>query len=220
MPFKEKILIVSDFDGSFYNKQLYQNQIRTSKGKEYELIARLNTSLGNKAEDVKKTIIAQAQTLKITSSQVVLSVLTHEQWVTARLLTTWYNELDLIDLLKVKDRMPGNCRLAIASHTPSQIVSFAFKHKANFPIYGPAELGSYKPNLNFFRAVAELEDVPVSQCIYIGDKPEYDIYPAQKAGYMGAILVPNQALRAIQRLSSLAKKENIISSFKELIKDG
>jgi len=37
---------------------------------------------------------------------------------------------------------------------------------------------------------------------------------------MGAILVPNQALRAIQRLSSLAKKENIISSFKELIKDG
>jgi len=218
MPFKEKILIVSDFDGSFYNKQLYQNQIRTSKGKEYELIARLNTSLGNKAEDVKKTIIAQAQTLKITSSQVVLSVLTHEQWVTARLLTTWYNVLDLLDLIEIKNSMPSNCQLAIASHTPSQIVSFAFKHKANFPIYGPAEIGSYKPNPIFFKAVAELENVPVSQCIYIGDKPEYDIWPAQKTGYMGTILAPNQALQAIQRLSDLAFSAKSISSFKELIK--
>ena len=218
MPFKKKILIVSDFDGTCYDNKLYQDNINRAKEQEFESIAEFKTELGSTSEQVKNKILSIKQERNITSSQVVISILGHENWGRIRVTTNWYSLIrDQCNINMILMALPKNCKLVIASHTCQRLIRFALNMNNDyFHIYGSQELGCYKPDLNFFKRICEFEKVHPSQCIYIGDRIEYDIFPAKKSGYMGAILTQGKVVEIITVLSNLIRTETF-SSFKSLV---
>lgn len=215
MPFSETILIVSDFDGSFYNSASHQKQIDSAKETEFELIARLNTKLGHTTEQVKSKILAIKQGSRITSSEAILTALSHDQWLTVRLVTTWYHELRL-QIESILGYLPANCKFVIGSHTPKRLIQLAFNlNQDRFPIYGPEILGCCKPSGHFFKRIASIEEVPTDQCLYIGDRLIYDYLGPIRAGYAGAILTNGRAVQDIAGIGELIEQADDLKSFQE-----
>src|SRR3954447_13470413 len=83
---------------------------------------------------------------------------------------------------------------------------------ANFVVTSD-DLGAEKPSLTFFEKLADQQGLIPSATVYVGDRFENDVLPAQQAGFIGALLTRGpwgfinaerpEAARAMIRLTSL-----------------
>jgi HAD superfamily hydrolase (TIGR01549 family) len=51
-----------------------------------------------------------------------------------------------------------------------------------------ASIGVEKPSPAFFERLAELAEIPVEACAYVGDRLDNDVFPARDAGMLGVFL--------------------------------
>ena len=220
------ILIVTDFDSTWYNRQNYQYLIEESKGIEASLIAN-RCSFGATAQEVLKNLLLIKSQYKYgdyrSTSQIIIDDIGFEAWSKIRAQTTWYKYLrPKPSIAKALKALPNEMKLVIGSNTPVELVIKGIKkicpdYKPLPEIYDPGRLQQIKPNKNFFTEISRLEEMPPSRCIHIGDRWSNDIQAAIEAGYLGSFITRGQLARTIRLISKLWDKKQNLTDFKNLV---
>jgi len=96
-------------------------------------------------------------------------------------------------ILKLHER---GYQLAVVSNTTSSVDSPRALEEADLAAYFDAiilscVLGKRKPGADILLHAAGCLNVDPSRCVYVGDRPEWDVVSARKAGFRYAIIVEN-----------------------------
>ena len=79
-----------------------------------------------------------------------------------------------------------------------------------------SELGVDKPSLDFFQKILELGDLRPEETVYVGDRVDNDVIPAQAAGMTAAFVERGPFGRVHARRGDAAKADIFVRSLSEL----
>ncbi|MFX0135234.1 MAG: HAD-IA family hydrolase [Candidatus Hodarchaeota archaeon] len=189
--------IIFDLCGTLYHSKslsnAYKSKLVESISEKYKISKEQSKSLVSKYKSIYKNIYGY----KPSTLKTAIDFSVKEQYQIKSILEVEpKNFLSTFPQLSrmLKD-LSLNYRLAILTHstkinTIKSIRALGINEKIFDSIIGSEKISEPKPELNCFMTVINDLGLPSNNCIFVGDRPEIDLYPAKELG-LKTVLITN-----------------------------
>lgn len=207
--------LVFDIDNTIYTNPEYIAQGTINEIEEVGKILGI-TEIAKAISKRRKEIAQKKVDRKATMTETVFSLgITKQQWSDLR-FKAWRPEewLDADpEVARLIVELSKEFTVSFGTNSPKRVgekicrlIGIPEHVVPSSRIFGPENLGTNKPDPNFFRGISSRIDIKAEELISVGDRRFSDGPPALEANYCGAIIIPGGRDEFVDACEMLLKK--------------